>query len=86
MLGIEGEGMWCPFSSDLSVYGSLIIRESESSGERSSYYYSMSKKKNKKEKMCFLLFCSHTGFRLRGLSHVLDSLGFSFFLLFFILT
>jgi len=34
MLGIEGEGMWCPFSSDLSVYGSLIIRESESSGER----------------------------------------------------
>ena len=30
-MGIEG--MWCHFLSDLSVYGSLIIRESESCGE-----------------------------------------------------
>lgn len=56
MLGIEGEGMWCPFFSDLSVYGSLIIRESESCGERERT------SKKKKKEMCFLLFCSHTVF------------------------
>ena len=83
MLGIEGDGMCRPLLSDLSVHGPLIIRESESCG-RVINIDAISVRRLRKEKMCFLLFCSHTVFSVVALSHV-PGLGLLLFFLFYLM-